>query len=71
MTHDEWLMLTRLIDELELEEGRVLKANGQWFVSGTKRVPAPYIGNDPKTKLGMWTEGTNKVVIEGQVKQTA
>ena len=61
MTKTEYLILVSKINDLELESGKVLKANGQWYVQGKRsKVPAPII------KLPHWTEGTKKVVIDHQ-----
>lgn len=59
MTSEEYEMLVRRINEKDLESGKVLKANGQWYVEGKKsKVPKPII------RLGHWTEGTRVVVID-------
>lgn len=61
MTRDEYLMLVQRIRDADLESGKVLKADGKWYVEGKKsRVAAPVI------KLPHWTEGTRAVVIEGR-----
>jgi hypothetical protein len=61
MTNTEYNMLVRMINDLDLESGKVLKANGQWYIQGKKsEVPRPVI------KLPHWTEGTKKVVIDQQ-----
>lgn len=61
MTNTEYNMLVRMINDRDLESGKVLKANGQWYIEGKKSdVPCPVI------KLPHWTEGTKKVVIEQQ-----
>jgi hypothetical protein len=59
MDRDEYNMLVRRINDEDLESGKVLKANGQWYVEGKKsNVPKPII------KLPHWTEGTKAVVID-------
>jgi len=59
MTNSEYNMLVRVINDMELEKGKVLKANGKWYIEGTKsEVPRPII------KLPHWTEGTKKVVLD-------
>jgi hypothetical protein len=59
MTNTEYNMLVRMINELDLEKGKVLKANGKWYIEGKQSaVPRPVI------KLPHWTEGTKKVVID-------
>ena len=61
MTNSEYNMLIRMINDRDLKSGKVLKANGQWYIEGKKSdVPRPVI------KLPHWTEGTKKVVIEQQ-----
>lgn len=61
MTNTEYNMIVRTINEMDLESGKVIKANGQWYIQGKKSaVPRPVI------KLPHWTEGTKKVVIEQQ-----
>lgn len=61
MTNDEYNLLVRTINELDLENGKVLKANGQWYITGKRsKVPRPII------KLPHWTEGTKRIVIEHQ-----
>ncbi|PID85087.1 MAG: hypothetical protein CSA11_12150 [Chloroflexi bacterium] len=58
MTNSEYNMLVRVINDMDLEEGKVIKVNGQWYVQGKKsKVPKPII------KIPHWSEGTNKVVI--------
>lgn len=62
MTHDEYNLLVQRINENDLATGKVLKANGQWYIEGeVSEVPRPVI------KLPHWTEGTRQVVIEGTV----
>ncbi len=59
MTNSEYNMLVRVINDMDLEEGKVMKVNGQWYIEGKKsEVPKPII------KLPHWTEGTKKVVID-------
>lgn len=66
MTPEERELLVRTIDENDLESGRVVKANGQWFIEGEQaQVPKPVI------KLPHWTEGTKAIVIEGVVEKCA
>ena len=61
MTETEHNMLVRMINELDLESGKVLKANGQWYIEGKRsRVPKPIIN------LPHWIEGTKRVVIDHQ-----
>lgn len=61
MDDDDYHMLIRLIQEEGYVSGKVLKANGRWYIDGKKEdVPRPII------KLPHWTEGTKKVVIEAQ-----
>lgn len=62
MTDEEYEKLVRRINSADYESGKVLKANGKWYIEGKKsEVPRPVI------KLPHWTEGTRKVVVEGQV----
>lgn len=59
MDNDEYNMLVRMIHDLDLKSGKVLKANGQWYIEGEKfDVPRPVIN------LSYWTEGTKQVVID-------
>ncbi len=59
MTNSEYNMLIRVINDMDLEEGKVMKVNGQWYIEGKKsEVPKPII------KLPHWTEGSQKVVID-------
>jgi len=61
MTNTEYNMIIRVINDFDLESGKVLKANGQWYIEGKRSdVPRPVI------KLSHWTEGSKKVVIEQQ-----
>jgi hypothetical protein len=61
MTKEEYEMLVRSINKADYESGKVLKANGKWYIEGKKpEVPRPVI------KLPHWTEGTKEVVIEGR-----
>lgn len=62
MTHDEYTLLVQRINDDDLENGKVLKVNGQWYIEGEKsEVPRPVIN------LPHWTEGTRQVVIAGTV----
>ena len=61
MTDEEYEKLVRRINDADYESGKVLKANGKWYIEGKKsEVPRPVI------RLPHWTEGTRKVVVEGQ-----
>lgn len=65
MNNEEYNKLVQTINDADLESGKVLKANGRWYIRGKKsRVPRPVI------KLPHWTEGTKRgVVIEQRSKQ--
>jgi len=60
MDNSEYNMLVQLINDADFTTGKVMKANGQWYVEGKKsEVPAPVVN------LPHWTEGTKRVVVEG------
>lgn len=63
MTNQEYTMLVQEIDRLGVDVGKVLKANGRWYVEGKKTtIPAPII------RLSYWVESpANGVIIEGRV----
>lgn len=59
MTETEYQDLVRHINEMGLTSGKVLKANGQWYIEGkAEEVARPVI------KLPHWTEGKGVKVIE-------
>ena len=61
MDKDEELQLITQIRALGLNSGRVVKADGQWYIEGKKHDVAPPIINIPH-----WSEGSKRgVVIEG------
>jgi lipoate-protein ligase B len=63
MNKGEEEALVRRIREMDLDEGKVIKASGVWVVEGKQaEVPQPVI------RLPHWTEGTKAVVIEGRMR---
>ncbi|MBE2223149.1 MAG: hypothetical protein IAF02_16525 [Anaerolineae bacterium] len=64
MDDDDYNLLVREINERNLKKGKVVKANGQWYIAGEEcKVKRPII------KLPHWTEGTKKVVVEHEKQE--
>lgn len=59
MNAHEKAMLVQQIRDMGLESGKVIKANGQWYIEGK-----PYDVPAPRFNVPHYTEGTKQVVIE-------